>query len=68
MADQLRKADYSFLPYIALEAWQQIQYRLTKYLMDGVRYAVNEGLEAEQLSFEERASISEAIYCEPDET
>ncbi len=65
MYDQLRKADYSFLPYIAQEAWQQIQYGLTKYLMngvDGVRYAVNEGLEAGQLLIEQGVAIGEAIH------
>jgi hypothetical protein len=67
MYDQLRKADYSFLPFIAQEAWQQIQYGLTKYLMngvDGVRYAVNEGLEAGQLLIEQGAAIGAAIQDE----
>ncbi len=70
MYDQLRKADYSFLPYIAQEAWQQIQYGLTKYLMngvDGVRYAVNEGLEAGQLLIEQGVAIGKAIQQKIDE-
>jgi hypothetical protein len=65
MADQLRKADYSFLPYIAQEVWQLVQSGFTKYLMngiDGVRYAIDDGLEAAEFMLDQSVQIGEAIY------
>ncbi|EAR09284.1 ompA family protein [Reinekea sp. MED297] len=64
MYDQLRKADYSFLPYIAQEAWQQIQYAFTKYLQygkDGLNYAINEAIEAGEIAIDVAGKIGTAI-------
>ena len=64
MYDQLRKPDYSFLPFIAQEAWERIQYAFTRYLqlgIDNVNYAIQEGLEAGELLIDQVMEIGTAI-------
>jgi len=60
MYEQLRKADYSFIPYIAEQAWQYIQYALTKYLLSGVS-KIKDFIKEGGLSADDAIEIGRAI-------